>query len=714
MIAVRGRLLVTVLGGVLVLVIVAAALAWRQYADSRDAALNQVRARAVLAGTIFDTYFSGSLATLTAIAAAPAVVATDQPAMTGYLKRVQPSGGKGFTGGIAWIDTTGAWRVSSTTPTAAAIVNVADRLYFKSVMATDKPFVSEGITTRRSNEHAVVIAVPTHDASGRLSGVLAGVLLVGPSAGQSSSSVDLGYKGLAVFDREGQSVLAGFTRARNTALLARLEKAGAGGGVLDDTPGLAGSQHHVVAYAPSVVPSWTVVIDQPRSTVLAAARRSLLLALALIAGVAAIVLLLIVRTVRRARREADRGEAQAQQQRELAGVLAAASAVSDVARALAGSLETAFPGSLAIVALAAEDRLGVRIAATAGDGFDRAAHAHAITQVAEDAFAAPVPIALFGEAELASGAPLVSAAFRASRSSLYACPLVTGADARALDESEQALVAAQAAQAAVAIERTRERERDHDAAVRLQRSLLPERLPAIDGLDLAARYNAGGTGLEIGGDWYDVVHRGDGLVHLTVGDVAGRGIGAATLMGQLRNAFRAYALDHESPGEVLRRLLRHVAGDEMATAVIVTLDPRSGEVRYASAGHPPPLLLDRSGAVSLLDQHNAPPLGAPEPEMLGEGRLRCAAGSTIVLYTDGLIEHRDASIDDGIATVVAALSANALLSAEALADAVLDRAAATGDLADDVALLVARVTGVPEPRPGPGAGSGSASVVGAG
>ena len=241
-------------------------------------------------------------------------------------------------------------------------------------------------------------------------------------------------------------------------------------------------------------------------------------------------------------------------------LLASASAVNEVARALAESLEAAFEGALAVVALAAEDRLGVRIAATAGEGFDRAAHGRTVTQVAEDAYAASAPIALTAAAQLRAAAPAVDAAFAADRRSLYARPLIAadgdrvGAlvllfrDDRELDDSEEVLVAAQAEQAAIAIERTRERERDHDAAVRLQRSLLPERLPEITGLDLAARYNAGGTGLEIGGDWYDVVHRDDGLVHLTVGDVAGRGIGAAALMGQLRNAFRAYALDHASPG----------------------------------------------------------------------------------------------------------------------------------------------------------------------
>jgi hypothetical protein len=336
-------------------------------------------------------------------------------------------------------------------------------------------------------------------------------------------------------------------------------------------------------------------------------------------------------------------------------------------------------------------------------------------------------VALATEARLRAGAPRVAEAFAGEVASTYATALVApdgdrvGALAllfpveRSLDDAEQALVAVQADQAAMAIQRTRERERDHEATTRLQRSLLPERLPEVDGLDVAARYNAGGAGLEIGGDWYDVVHRPDGLVHLTVGDVAGRGIGAAALMGQLRNAFRAYALDHASPGEIVQRLLRHVAGDEMATAVIVTLDPGSGEGRYASAGHPPPLVLDhRTGRVALLDAPAGPPLGTPTPGPVTEGHVHCAPGSTIVLYTDGLIEHRGASIDDGITQVSASLAAGTALAAGALADMVLERAGAGGVLADDIALLVVRYTGAPSSPATQPADAGSASVVGAG
>ena len=373
LVALRGRVVVSALSGVLLVVAVAAFLAWQQYDDTRATALKTVQVRANLAGTLLDTYFAGQIAALQAMAAAPAVVNLDEQAMSAYFKRVQPPNGPAFTGGIGWIDTTGASRVSNTSGTSAVpAVNVADRSYFKAVVDTGKPYISEGVTTRRTGEHAIIMAVPTRDAAGKLSGVLAGAVLVSPTPTRSNA-IDLGFAGLSVFDRTGQSVLAGFSKPRNAALLERLRE-DPDGGLIGSTDGLDGSGNHVVGYATSKVPAWVVAIDQPRSTVLAAARRSLWLALALIAGVAAIVLLLVVRTVRRARREAERRDALDRQQRELAGALASASAVQEVAAALATSLEAAFPGALAVVALAPDDRLGVRIAATAGHAFDRAIH----------------------------------------------------------------------------------------------------------------------------------------------------------------------------------------------------------------------------------------------------------------------------------------------------------------------------------------------------
>ena len=162
-------------------------------------------------------------------------------------------------------------------------------------------------------------------------------------------------------------------------------------------------------------------------------------------------------------------------------------------------------------------------------------------------------------------------------------------------------------------------------------------------------------------------------MHLTVGDVAGRGIGAAVLMGQLRNAFRALAYEHTSPAEIARRMLRHVPDAGMATAVFLTFDPYTGELAYSSAGHPPTLLHDaETGTVTTLDGAASPPLGWAEGKAIGEERLQLTPRTTLLAYTDGLVERRGASIDDGIDLLRTLLSENAERPAASACDAVLN------------------------------------------
>ena len=181
--------------------------------------------------------------------------------------------------------------------------------------------------------------------------------------------------------------------------------------------------------------------------------------------------------------------------------------------------------------------------------------------------------------------------------------LVRGSE-EPLDPGEWALFNSFAEQSARAFERSRRSELDHDLALRLQLSLLPETLPEIPGVKLTGHYRAGAEGLVVGGDWYDAVRRRDGVLVLCVGDVIGRGIGAATLMGRLRDAFRAHTYETASPAEVVRRLLRHESGAEMmVTLVCASFDPYSGELVYACAGHPPPLLVDEDArTVTRLDR----------------------------------------------------------------------------------------------------------------
>ncbi|MDX6618864.1 MAG: hypothetical protein QOK36_1250 [Gaiellales bacterium] len=654
----RRRVLLGALVAGLALVCVAGGLAWHQYDDARLSAVNDARARVILAGAMVDTYFAGELSTLTAIAEAPVVRERDVPAMEAYFKRVQPGQGGSFVGGLGWIDRTGIYRVSSTASRAIGL-NVGDRSYFKHVMGTGAPFVSEGLAARGSKRRIVVMAVPTRDEQGRPTGVLAGALLV--NAFQvSQGSVDLGFSGLSVLDRRGREVLAGFARPRNAALSLRLRESQVG--LLATTKGLDGESEHMVAYATASIPGWTIVIDRPRASVFAAARRGLLLELALIVAAAAVVFCLIGWLLLRARREAERQSARVRQRGELSHALGGASFAAEVSNGLAEALATAFPDALAVVALEAEDRLGLELAAVHGASLSERVvpdlvTAHATTVAYESGVAFSLPT----EDHLRQQYPEVYAACGGAVRSLYGAPLrahgaraigalcLLFADERALDEKERAHVAWCAEEAAQALDRARSYEHEHAVASSLQRSLLAQELPSIDGLELLGRYQAGGAGLEVGGDWYDVVRRSDGIVHITVGDVAGRGVVAAVLMGEMRHAFRAYAYDHTSPAELLRRMLRHVSGDEMVTAVCLSLDPYTQELTYASAGHPPSLLRDgTTDAVSRLDRASAPPLGFAQAEAIREADLTLAPDSTLVAYTDGLIERPGRDMDEGI------------------------------------------------------------------
>jgi serine phosphatase RsbU (regulator of sigma subunit)/anti-sigma regulatory factor (Ser/Thr protein kinase) len=267
-----------------------------------------------------------------------------------------------------------------------------------------------------------------------------------------------------------------------------------------------------------------------------------------------------------------------------------------------------------------------------------------------------------------------------------------------LDADEQSLIASHAEQAARALERARVQEREHAVAVTLQRALLAQSLPVVESLELAARYEAGSAGLEVGGDWYDVVVRPDGVVMAIVGDVAGRGITAATLMGRLRSAFQAYAYDFGSPAEVSRRLVRHVGPDEMATTVVLAVDPYTREVTYASAGHLPPVVVDLASAeTTLLEAAGGPPLGAVALADLSveEATVALPAKAALIAYTDGLIERRTESIDRGIDLVRSVMGATTTLDADAVAGRVLAEAAARDGGEDDVALLVLRSVELP-------------------
>jgi anti-sigma regulatory factor (Ser/Thr protein kinase)/PAS domain-containing protein len=237
----------------------------------------------------------------------------------------------------------------------------------------------------------------------------------------------------------------------------------------------------------------------------------------------------------------------------------------------------------------------------------------------------------------------------------------------------------------------RKAEREHRIAETLQRGLLPDRLPEVPGIGLAARYVPAGAEMAVGGDWYDVVELPSGHIGLAIGDVAGHGPRAASTMGQLRMALRAYALEEPSPAEVVRRLDRLVSRlliSEIVTLVYLVLDLDSGMVQFANAGHPPPLVVRAGGQISFLEDGLGPPLGCDDPGLPAEARFRLVPGSTLLLFTDGLVEKRGASIDEGLQRL-ATVAMDCGQDIEAFCDQLLC-SMVEDDTADDVALLVIR------------------------
>ncbi|WP_030683880.1 ATP-binding SpoIIE family protein phosphatase [Streptomyces cellulosae] len=243
---------------------------------------------------------------------------------------------------------------------------------------------------------------------------------------------------------------------------------------------------------------------------------------------------------------------------------------------------------------------------------------------------------------------------------------------------------------AEAAERLRASERSQrETAVTLQRSLLPQELEQPDDLRIAATYQPGGTEAAVGGDWYDVITLGGGRTALVIGDVMGRGVRAAAVMGQLRTAVRAYARLDLPPHEVLQLLdglATEIDANQIATCVYAIHDPNEGSLVYASAGHLPILVRDESGVVQRADEPTGPPLGTGG-WMHSSGSIPLSPGSTAVLYTDGLVERRNEDLDEGIASLERALS-GATGTPQVVCDRLVRASGVTAEHDDDVAVLV--------------------------
>jgi serine phosphatase RsbU (regulator of sigma subunit)/anti-sigma regulatory factor (Ser/Thr protein kinase) len=235
-------------------------------------------------------------------------------------------------------------------------------------------------------------------------------------------------------------------------------------------------------------------------------------------------------------------------------------------------------------------------------------------------------------------------------------------------------------------------------AQELQRNLLPRRLPQLPGFALAARYLPAAKESAVGGDWYDALQLGHRRLGLSIGDVAGHGMAAATHLGQLRSAMRAYALDVENPSEVMRRLARFADQEQsrMATVIYATLNLDTGELVFARAGHPYPLVLRASGEAVFLDRASGPPLGTGAVADYGEQKITLEAGDTLLLYTDGLIERRGHKLSEGEARLVAA-ARGAPDDPELLCQAIISELTRDIDVSDDIAVLAVQAMALEGP-----------------
>jgi PAS domain S-box-containing protein len=260
------------------------------------------------------------------------------------------------------------------------------------------------------------------------------------------------------------------------------------------------------------------------------------------------------------------------------------------------------------------------------------------------------------------------------------------------DEADVRLVSDLAARAAVLIDNARLYTREHDAAVTLQRSLLPRDIPPVAGLDIAYRYQPASQTAQAGGDWFDVIPLDGGQAALVVGDVTGHSIHAAAIMGQLRTTIAALARLGRPPEEIMAQLGNVVAahGDEAgATCLYAVYDPASRRCRLTSAGHLPPALCRPGCAVEFPDLPAGLLLGAGQ-DNYPAADIDLPAGSVLALYTDGLVEQPGQDIGTGMSRLARALAAGPARSLDDLCDSVL--ASVAPRPRDDIALLLGRTT----------------------
>ena len=258
---------------------------------------------------------------------------------------------------------------------------------------------------------------------------------------------------------------------------------------------------------------------------------------------------------------------------------------------------------------------------------------------------------------------------------------------REFTADDETLLQLAAERAALAVQSLRSRD-DRAAAAALQQSLLPSELPTVPGVEIAARYVPGHG--RVGGDWYDVFSLPTGELCVVMGDVAGSGLAAAVIMGRMRSALRAYALETQDPADVLRRLdrkMQHFESDVMATVSYTVADPSTGQAHIASAGHFAPVVAAPGEEPVLADIAVGVPIGVADDPPRQSSTIQLAPGTVLCQFTDGLVERRGVLIDDRLGFLCRSVSPG---PPEGVCVSVMGALVGREPVGDDVAMLVLR------------------------
>lgn len=268
--------------------------------------------------------------------------------------------------------------------------------------------------------------------------------------------------------------------------------------------------------------------------------------------------------------------------------------------------------------------------------------------------------------------------------------LVSAGSGRRFSEKDLGLAEQLAEQVSSVVIRARAYDRERRISHELQRHLLPDAIPSIDGWDVAARYRPAAVGVEVGGDWYDVVPISEHLVALVVGDVEGHDLAAARIMSRLRHTLGLLLLEERAPGRALQRLNRvslSGVGGRLATALVGVLDTRTGSIALSSAGHPSPVRVEARQALELAVPPG-PPLGVQHCHYK-DHEFQLDRGC-LVMFTDGLVERRGSHLDERLAQLEASLRTSPSSEPSRVADFVIDAMTAGQRSSDDIVVLTAR------------------------